>query len=213
MKRLFLALLVSTLTLSISAQGLFSFGPKIGWNNTRMTTNYNVQYDNQLKDGFQGGFFAGLSIKKFYVQPEAYFSFERGALQTSFGDPLNPGSPISISQTVNLFSVDIPLLLGYKLIDLRLLRLRIWAGPVVSYILTKQYGLSINGFDQPSRIVADDFKNSTWSAQVGAGIDFLKLTFDVGYDIGLQNFLAISSLNNFGLRNNVFYCSVGWRIF
>jgi len=39
------------------------------------------------------------------------------------------------------------------------------------------------------------------------------LTFDVGYDFGLDSFLTIRSLDDFNLRNNLFYCSIGWRIF
>jgi hypothetical protein len=98
-------------------------------------------------------------------------------------------------------------------LDLKLARLRIWGGPVASYVLDKQYTLSIDGIDQSDRISGDDFKDATWSVQFGAGLDLLMLTLDVGYDLGLDNFMTIRSLDDLSLKNNVFFCSLGWRIY
>jgi len=212
MKKIILAVVLSIFPLTIFAQGLISFGPKVGWNSNRLSTDY-TQYIKDWKSGFQGGVFFSIYLHKFYVQPEAYFSLKRGALQTSIGDPLNPTSTLNISQSFNLQSIDIPLLAGYKVLDLKLIRFRIWAGPVVSYALSKEYTMSINGFNQSTRITRDDFKDATWSAQIGAGLDLLMLTFDIGYEFGLDSFLSIQSLNEFNLRNNLFYCSIGWRLF
>lgn len=209
MKKIILAIVLSIFPLTIFAQGLISFGPKIGWNSNRLTTDYN-QYIKDCKSGFQGGVFFSVYLHKFYVQPEAYFSIKRGALQTSL-DLQNPN--LNISQSINLQSIDIPVLFGFKFLDLKLIRFRIWGGPVASYILSKEYTLSIDGVNRSERITRDDFKNATWSAQIGAGLDVLMLTFDIGYEFGLDSFLTIPSLNDFNLRNNLFYCSVGWRLF
>ncbi|TSA37143.1 MAG: PorT family protein [Porphyromonadaceae bacterium] len=209
MKKIILAVVLSILPLTIFAQGLISFGPKIGWNSNRLTTDY-TEYMKDFKSGFQGGVFFSVYLHKFYVQPEAYFSIKRGALQTSF-DPLNPN--LNISQSVNLQSIDIPVLLGFKVLDLKLIRFRIWGGPVASYILSKEYTLSINGVNESEQVTRDDFKNAIWSAQIGAGLDLLMLTFDIGYEFGLNSFLTIRSLNDFNLRNHLFYCSIGWRLF
>ena len=212
MKKIMLAVVLSILPLTIFAQGLISFGPKIGWNSNRLTTDY-AQYVKDCKSGFQGGVFFSIYLHKFYVQPEAYFSIKRGALQTSFGDPLNPNSTLNISQSVNIQSIDVPVLFGFKVLDLKLIRFRIWGGPVASYMLSKEYTLSINGINQSERITRDDFKDAIWSAQMGAGLDLLMLTFDIGYEFGLNSFLTIRSLNDFNLRNNLFFCSIGWRLF
>jgi hypothetical protein len=212
MKKIILAIVLSIFPLTIFAQGLISFGPKVGWNSNRLSTDY-TQYIKDCKSGFQGGVFFSIYLHKFYVQPEAYFSLKRGALQTSIGDPLNPTSTLNISQSINLQSIDIPVLFGFKFLDLKLIRFRIWGGPVASYMLSKEYTLSIDGVNRSERITRDDFKNATWSAQIGAGLDVLMLTFDIGYEFGLDSFLTIPSLNDFNLRNNLFYCSVGWRLF
>jgi hypothetical protein len=204
--------MLGLLPMGIFAQGFVSFGPKVGWNTDKLTTDYS-QYMKDLKSGFQGGLFLSVYIKKFYVQPEAYFSLKRGALQTTIGNPFDPATTLSISQTISLKTIDVPVLVGYKFLDLKLVRFRIWGGPVASYILNKDFVFAINGTNKSDRITRDDFKDAIWSAQVGAGVDVLMLTFDIGYEFGLDSFLTIHSLDNFNFRNNMFYCSLGWRIF
>ena len=212
MKKIILAATLSILWIGIYAQGPISFGPKIGWNSDRLSTDY-TKYIKDFKSGFQGGVFLSIYLKKFYVQPEVYFSLKRGALQTSFSDPLNSNSTLNISQSINFQSIDVPLLVGYKFLDLKLIRFRIWGGPVVSYVLNKEYSLSINGTNQSEHITRDDFKDTTWSAQLGAGLDLLMLTIDIGYEFGMDDFLTIHSLDDFSLRNNLLFCSIGWRLF
>lgn len=212
MKKIIFAVVLSMVPITIFSQGIISFGPKIGWNTDRLTTDY-TEYIKDLKSGFQGGVFFSIYLKKLYIQPEAYFSIKRGALQTSFSDPSHPTSTLNVSQSVTMQSIDVPILLGFKVLDLKLVRFRIWGGPVASFILNKDYTLSINGNNQSGWITKDDFKDATWSGQIGAGLDVLMLTFDVGYEFGLNNFLTIQSLDDFSLRNNLFYCSLGWRLF
>jgi hypothetical protein len=212
MKKIILAVILGILPLGIFAQGPISFGPKLGWNSDRLTTDY-TQYVKDFKSGFQGGVFLSVYLNKLYIQPEAYFSLKRGALETSFGDPLNPNTTLDVSQSIKLQSIDVPILIGFKVLDLKLVRFRIWGGPVASFMLNKEYTLSINGLNKSDRIVRDDFRNATWSGQIGAGLDVLALTFDIGYEFGFNSFLTIHALDDFNLRNNLFYCSLGWRIF
>jgi len=212
MKKIIIIFLLTIGTGSIFAQGVISFGPKVGWNTDRLTTDY-TQYIKDFRSGFQGGVFLSLYIHKFYIQPEAYFSVKRGALETSFGDPFNPQSTLNLSQTVNLQTIDVPLLVGFKVLDFKLIRFRIFGGPVASFLMNKEYTLSLNGANHADRIERDDFRTKTWSGQIGAGIDVLMLTFDVGYEFGVDSFMTIHSLDDFNLRNNLFYCSLGWRLF
>jgi len=212
MKKLTFLLLFLLVTVYSFGQGPISFGPKVGWNTNRLTTDYH-DYLNDLKAGAQGGVFFSIYLNKFYIQPEVYFSLKRGKLDTTIGDPLDPNALLDISQSFSLTTVDIPMLLGYKILDLKLARLRVWGGPVASYVLNKKYNLTIDGLDQSNRITKDDFKDATWGVKIGAGVDVLMFTFDVGYEFPLDDFLTISSLNDFNLRNNLFYCSIGWRLF
>lgn len=209
MKKILSVLVLSLIPCGIFAQGLISFGPKVGWNSTKLTTDYK-EYVNDLKSGFQGGLFFSLYLKKLYIQPEAYFSLKRGALHSSI-DPLNPGSSLDIQQAVSLSSVDVPIILGYKLLDLKVARLRVCAGPVASFLLSKEFSLTVNGLNETEKVTREDFKDPVWSAQIGAGLDVLMFTFDVGYQFGVDKFLTVPSLDDFGLRN-MFYCSLGWRL-
>lgn len=210
MKKIAWVLILSMLPLGLFAQGPISFGPKIGWNSARLTTDYK-QYINDIKSGYQGGLFVSLYLKNLYLQPEAYFSVKRGALHSTV-DPFNPTTTFSMEQSVKLTSVDVPLILGYRLLDLKLIRLRLWGGPVASFLINKEFTLSVNGISQTDRITRDDFRDPIWSGQVGAGLDVLMLTFDVSYGFGLGNLGSAHSLSDLGLSNMV-YCSLGWRIF
>lgn len=209
-KSLILLLLVTVPVLSYS-QGIISFGPKVGWNQTKVTTDYQ-DYLDEMKDGAQAGVFFSINLNKLYLQPEAYFSMKRGLVETTIGDPLNISESLQVRQSFTLTTVDIPLLIGYRILDLKLARLRIYAGPVASYILNKEYELSINEEVSNERIARSDFKEATWGVLVGAGADLLFLTFDIGYEIGFEEFLNIRSLNNLGFTNHTFFVSMGWRI-
>ena len=212
MKRIIAISLVLLLPLLAMAQGPVSFGPKLGWNSNKLTTDY-TRYIEDMRDGVQGGLFFSIYMDKFYIQPEAYLSLRRGNLDAYIGDPLEADKSISLNQSVTITTVDIPMLLGYKLIDLKLIRFRVWGGPVVSYVLDKKYTLSLDGVDETSRISTTDFKDATWAGQIGAGLDLLFLTFDIGYEFGLEDFLTIRSLDDFNLRQNMYYISLGWRLF
>ena len=194
------------------AQGLISFGPKIGWNTTQISTQYQ-DYVNQMKNGVQGGLFFSIYMDKLYIQPEVYFSLKRGTLDTTIGDPGDLVGSMDVSQSFSITTVDIPLLLGYKLVDLKLIRLRVWGGPVASYVLDKNYSLRLDGIEENEKISKNDFKDAVWGFQVGAGLDVLFLTFDIGYEFGLEEFVSISALDDLGFTNNMFYVSMGWRIF
>lgn len=212
MKRLVLICCLFLFPMFLMAQGIISFGPKLGWNSSKLTTDVG-SYHEDVRDGAQGGLFFSIYMDRLYIQPEVYISLRRGNLDAQIDDPFNPEETVSLNQTVTVTTVDIPMLLGYKLIDLKLIHLRIWGGPVVSYVLNKEYTLSIKGVDQTTRITQGDFKDATWAGQIGAGLDLLFLTFDVGYEFGVEDFLTIRSMDNFSVRKNMFYISLGWRLF
>jgi len=212
MKKYIIIIFILSIPVLSFAQGPISFGPKIGWNTTHISTDYH-DYIDQMKSGVQGGLFFSIYMDKFYVQPEAYFSLKRGILDTTIGDPSDPTGSVDVSQDFSITTVDIPLLLGYKLLDLKLIRCRIWGGPVASYVLNKSYTLRLDGFEENDKISKNDFKDAVWGFQMGAGLDVLFLTFDIGYEFGLEEFMSISSLDDLGFTNNMFYVSLGWRIF
>ena len=143
--------------------------------------------------GFSAGAFTRIDISKVYVQGELLFSKKASKFNS---DLLN-------DQKVSWSSIEVPVLVGYKLLNMDLLNVRIFGGGVYSYTISeksslfKQINSSFNKFDK-----------SNIGYQVGAGIDVGKLTFDLRYEGGLS-----SVSKQFKSRPNSFQASVGFMIF
>ena len=69
-------------------------------------------------------------------------------------------------------TIDVPVLLGYKLINQTAFNLRVNAGPVFSFVTKKDGTTSGNEFD------ADNLKDNYVGIQYGAGVDFMFLSLD-----------------------------------
>jgi len=173
----------------------FSIGPKIGASFSKFTTDQS-QIQEDIKSSFHYGAFARFG-KKVYFQPEILINTRKGTLK----DDNNSG----ISGSIKLNSVDVPLLLGARLIDVKAANIRIMAGPVASIAVNKT--IMFDNWENP--VTKDDIKNANWGLQFGAGADLLMFTVDLRYEIGLND---ISKLNTFDLKNNMFTIGVGWKI-
>jgi hypothetical protein len=170
------------------------------------------------KTGFQFGGFVRVG-DKWHLQPEIYFTAKNGQFNYDFTD-VDPNNPLNtIAKKVNynltLNTIDIPVLIGYKLIDPPLMNIRLQAGPVASIVTSKKFKIDVDGVDQE---VPDDegdmYKNMNWGLQLGAGVDFLMFTVDLRYELGLSNIYDKPEGNteNQTYKNNVFFLSVGWKI-
>jgi hypothetical protein len=215
MKRLIIIICFTLFTGSLFAQNFFfiDLGPKAGFNTTKLTTNIR-DYVPDIKKGWQGGLFLRVGIKNLYFQPEIFLSVKKTGLNFDYGsfDPSNPTSLDPVSQSLNLTTVDVPLLLGYKLINIRLANLRIFGGPVASYSLNKDLQLSVRGFDESNRFSTSEFKDVTWGFKIGAGMDLLIATVDVSYQWGIDKFYQIRDIPEMLGSANIFYVTVGWKI-
>ena len=110
--------------------------------------------------------------------------------------------------TVKVGSLDVPLLVGIKLIDAKILNIRAMAGPSVNKVINKTIELD-EGWDDDINLTEDNLRDLNWGFQFGAGVDVLMFAVDLRYEIGLNDF---SKLDNFDLKNNTFTLSVGWKI-
>jgi len=196
-KHILVAVFLSFATFAIG-QLPFSFGPKIGLNISKLSTDVSA-ITTAAKSGLQIGAFVRLGNKT-YIQPELMFSGRGGIFET-----ITPTKNGSVEQHFSLKTLDIPVLIGTKVINAPLAKLRIYAGPVASFVLSKSW--RIGDIEQAE----DDIKlkNAIWSATVGAGVDILMLTLDVRYELGLNN---ISSDNISSVKNNMWNISLGWKI-
>ena len=212
MKKIFL--IIAAVMVGIYSYGQLGLGIKGAVTMNSLSTDLN-DYEQAAKVGFQGGAFVRIG-DKWHVQPEAYFAVKSGEGDFKV-DPGDPNAPtINYNQTMTLNTVDVPVLIGYKIIDPPTMNLRVHAGPVASFALNRDFEFTANGdkVDEDNEpFTEDDFKDMTWGLQAGAGVDFLFLTVDVRYELGLSNLYDKPEGSDIDadFKNNVFFVSVGWK--
>lgn len=199
--------LITSLILVITATGVmaqFSVGPKIGYTASTLSTD-----SDDIKEDFNNtlhfGAFARLGGKT-YLQPELLF-MTRG---TEFGYNIGEGA----RQNVELKTIDVPLLIGFKLIDLKIADIRAMGGPVGSFTINNDIKATetINQVD--NRLQEDDIKDANWGIQAGVGADFLSLSLDIRYHFGLSSMYEDFSeqFDASDVKSNSFLVTLGWKI-
>lgn len=193
MKRAFLLSVLIFLAGAAFAQ--FTVGPKIGFTMSKLKTTSFEDVTEEMKSGFQGGAFVRFG-KKIYIQPELMFVMTGGVLEvTDVG-----------KSTVKLSTFQIPALVGYKLLNLNVVNLRIMGGPAVSFVTNKEITI-----DEGEEFIKDtDIKDGIWSFQLGAGVDVLMFTLDIRYEWGLNNIW--NGTGSGDMKSNLWNISLGWMI-
>jgi hypothetical protein len=183
------------------AFGQISLGPKIGFNTSKLTVDAS-DISSDLKNSFNFGVFLRVG-KKIYLQPEVNWLTRGGVFKTPSPSSLSP-----IEQEIDLKTIEIPVLLGWRIINLGIGNIRVMAGPSGSFVVDRE--IETNELDNP--IKDSDIKDMIWGMNVGAGVDILMFTLDVRYQFGLNE--VIEKVNNFEFnsKSNVFCVSLGWKI-
>lgn len=174
----------------VSAKAQVSFGIKGGINFSQINTN---NFTESTRTGYQAGVFARLG-NAWYLQPELYLSSTGGNIITTDG-----GGKASI----NFTNLSVPALLGHSF-GTKALNFRLMAGPIYTYVLSKNESLSGN-FNQ-ALYDFGNYNNSTIGFQAGGGVDVGPITADLRYEGGLS---AISS--TFGQHQHLWALSVGFK--
>ncbi len=213
------------LTTSVKAQFLmpakmatgnfFRIGIKGGVNLARLETDGLVTLNGAVikdqlqasldtKQSYVGGIYARLG-RKIFIEPEVLVSTKGGSIYV-------PG--LSQTKQFTFTNIDVPVLLG-----LRWKIFHVMAGPVASYTLKTDTELNdlIN-------LVTTKFTGSTaeiaaktsFSYQVGGGIDLLGFTLDVRYEGNLSQLtktLPIPTGITFSPKLNLYQVTLGYKIF
>ncbi|GEM_PF-56355 len=174
----------------------FTLGPKMGVTFSRYNLD-EMSFDEKVRSSFHWGAFARFG-KKAYIQPELLFMKKSGLLV----DPLADAS----EQKIRLRTIDIPVLFGIKVADIKLTNIRVFAGPVASIVINKE--IEVKNWEDA--ITKSDLRGANWGLQFGAGADLLMFTFDLRYEVGLGDYLKSDSMT---LKNNLMTLSVGWKLF
>jgi hypothetical protein len=193
MKKILSIVVFTTMaTMGFAQVPFFSFGPKAVLNFSDFSTDVG-ELQSRLRPGFDAGLFFRFNIKSLYIQPEVLYSFKSSNLED-----------MSTQIQNHTYSVDVPVLVGYKLLDLEAVNIRLFAGP--RFAFTVGDNLQEVGEKFTKTLEATPFN---FSGQAGVGIDIYKITLDFRYDYTFTNIIK-----GFGgsVRPNVFLISVGWKI-
>lgn len=227
MKRLIAIVTLSLFSSALFAQLPISLGVKLGMTSSTFTTdNLNELYDGDTKysvgnftedaqNGFQIGLMSRVKFKKWFVQPELYYSLKKGEMTATGFDASN--AEIPITQKVEMNNLDLPILLGYRLIDLKVVKLNLFTGPVASFQLSNVVALN-GSVDQDGfkfKNAAGDvdpeseMRNANWNWQAGVGLDVAMLYFDIRHEWGLNDITKA----DFEQKSNMLIFTVGWKFF
>ena len=183
---------------SLQAQQ-FTFGPKVGFTSSHLTTDQDSLMD-EFRQGFQGGVFFRFYGDYFYFQPEIMYVTKGGVF-----DEQNQ----SFKQDIDVQSIDFPVVFGLKL-GPEEFNFRVHAGPVASFVIQKTVETTGNGLIQP--IKTRNIKDSMLGAIVGVGMDILSFTLDVRYEYGWDNIYTQKAGDpEMKMRHEMFNVSVGYK--
>ena len=197
MKKLIILLIV--LFAALDNFGQFTLGPKIGYTTSKLSTDLD-DIKESAKHNFQVGAFFRFG-KKLYVQPEIYYATGGGTFKITGSEA---------KEEIKLKNLGVPVLIGYKLIDAKVLNLRVMAGPVANFIIDKK----VESGDLIQDPLQDsDFKNVAWGMDIGAGVDVFFLSLDLRYEFGLNNIYNPPDDSNIkSIKSNVFIVSLGFKL-
>lgn len=217
MKRL--AVLLIVVITSTTMFGQFHFGPQIGYSASNLSLNTD-SITSGLKSNFMFGVFFRLG-DKVYLQPEVNWMTSGSVFkypEVNLGNSdLSP-----FQQDIKLNSINIPVSLGWRLIDLKIVNIRLFVG-INADIITKK---TINNSQDISEVDDDlfnpikesDINDLNWSYHAGLGVDVLMFAIDVKY-IGALGEPIISdityngSTQHIGSKYSMFLVTLGWKIF
>lgn len=179
------AFLFLAVTGSVKAQSQtgLTFGVKAGINLATLANGLIDMSDKKGKVGINAGAFARVG-NRVYFQPEINY--------VTFSNTYNFNSN---THEVKFKDLNVPLMVGYRIIDSENLILRISAGPDLYYNLKNQVSP-----------VDSKYKRTSIGGILNTGVDLGNFTIDASNSIGF------TKLNkDFGQKPNIFSLSVGYK--
>ncbi|MDR0228420.1 MAG: PorT family protein [Flavobacteriaceae bacterium] len=176
---------------TVRAQTPFHIGLKAGANFTEMHSSIK-DYNSKSALGYGLGAMVRLDLAAFYLQSELMFVEKNVKFQSNSHQDFNS----------EMKHIELPVVLGIKVIDTGVFKVRAFGGGVFNYMVKENFS---------TEVVGDAFKGfnkANMGYKVGAGIDLGKLTVDLSYDAGFKD---ISK--NYDTKPSTFMVSAGFFIF
>ncbi len=210
MKKLALLLCAVVLTVGVSRAQSFNFGVKGGVTLNSLSYDQEQGLQAEANPGFNVGAFFRLYIgDKFYLQPEVAYSFGKFNFDVNVKDVTDGTLAEDAKQSFEASKqgVSIPVLVGYRVLNLKVANLRLFAGP--------EFMISTGNFEQLTsdmEAIGQNFEASAFgvSGVAGIGVDALMLSLDLRYAYPFTNNFVIG-----GEETNFrgWVVSLAWKIF
>lgn len=170
---------------------VFHIGVKGGANFTKTSTESSLE--GKYGFGYQAGVMTRMDIGKLYVQGDALFNKRKTAYQSQDGS----------SSNLSWKAIDIPVVIGYKLIKADDFNVRVFAGGVYSYVFNNKVSAS-----QALQEGFKKFDKSNIGITGGVGVDYKNFTIDLRYETGLT-----SISKEFKSKPHSFSLGIGYFLF
>ena len=184
-----IVLLIAMAIVSASAFAEFDLGIKASYisslklNDLKAASAYTLdQAKAEMGNGFNAGVFMriGLPKSKFFIQPEVLYSVEKK--EFSLKGALTDGEKFNINQVISAKTMDVPLLLGIKFLDLKIVNFRLLAGPKFRF----DVGSKSKALDDTIKLdeVANEFRKASLGLEAGLDVEVLgKINVGVRYNL------------------------------
>lgn len=203
-KAILLSAVMFLAIITASAGDKFGLGVKFAWN----TTDYSLALDDispARSNGSSYGLFLKLGLgERGYIQPEFLYS------TMDIDTPISIGGKTS-DYTLELRTFEIPLLLGYKIIDFKIANISLIGGPSAAFPTSSSL-LDVTG----GEVDESDFalKNAIWGLNAGVALDLpLGFGVDVRYKWDLSPVGDTDSALDISENNKFFTIAVSKSIF
>lgn len=185
MKNLFLSTVFILVNIFSFGQAELSLGVKLGANYSSFDVSQSDYSFLDSKMSFSGGAFLRVGVDRVSLQGELLYSTYQAELEDQASNIVKSG----------FSSVDFPILLGYKLIDAKVFKMRMNGGITASTGMSAYSGLNKSYFE-----------NSFVSWTAGVSFDIPIFLIDVRYSGGIDDFYSQGNMST-----NVLNFSVGWK--
>jgi hypothetical protein len=197
MKKSVISILLLLFSAALIAQPTLDAGVKAGVNNSKVTFKKS-EFTSESIVKTHIGAFGRLGWGRVYIQPEAYFSAKGGEVLEGIS---------GVKSTVARFdfnNIDVPLLLGVKVLKGGMANVRVMAGPVFSIMTSKD-------IEDHERFTVQYLKDHYYGFQYGVGVDVWSFFLDARMEHGANDLYYNPELGING-KNSTFMVTIGFKI-
>lgn len=164
MKKIFILIFMCLCSYAVMATSPLNFGIHGGVSSTKIKfKEIPTALKSKSNMGWMAGAFVRVNFGTLYLEPSLNYSHKTSEVTTTY----------NATEDIKVNSFDIPVMVGFHILDASIIKLRAYLGPVASF----------NGKIKVSDRLGDiDTDHVMWNGKVGAGIDVWKLTFDIDYE-------------------------------